>query len=461
MVDLAVIVLAAGEGKRMKSRYAKPLMPVCGKPMINHILDELESLAPERVVVVVGSRREQIVAALAQREVQFAVQHPQLGTGHAVQCAESLLEDFDGDVLVTYGDVPLLRATTLLSLLQAHRRSGAACTVLSAIQEDPTGYGRVVRDDSGRIVSIVEEKDADEATQAIREINTGVYAFKARLLFEALRRVEPANAQGEYYLTDVVAVLGQDGLLVESLPIDDPNEVLGVNDRVQLAQVEALARQRIREMLMCEGVTLVDPATTYIDAQVTVGRDTTILPGTHILGRCTIGEECTIGPNALIEDSTIGDGCTVNVGAVVRESVVGNGCQLGPNCHLRPGTQLGQGVRLGTSAETVRTHIGDGTSALHFCYLGDARIGEKVNIGAGCVTCNYDGRQKRVTVIDSGAFVGSDVILVAPVRVGEGAYVAAGSVITEDVPAGALAIARERQTVKPDWARRRCENRGN
>ncbi|MCD6351801.1 MAG: bifunctional UDP-N-acetylglucosamine diphosphorylase/glucosamine-1-phosphate N-acetyltransferase GlmU, partial [Armatimonadetes bacterium] len=324
-----------------------------------------------------------------------------------------------------------------------------------------TGYGRIVRNQDGHVVAIVEERDATDEQKAIQEINTGIYVFRADKLFAALEHVEPDNAQGEYYLTDVIGVLTSQGDRVAAMVAEDADELMGVNDRVQLAGAEAVARRWVCERLMREGVSIVDPATTYIDDEVSIGQDTVVLPGTHLVGRCRIGAECTIGPRAYVEECTLGDGCRVEAGAVLRRSTMGQGCQLGPNCHVREGCQFADGVRIGTSTEVVRTTIGAGSRALHFSYLGDAELGEDVNIGAGCVTCNFDGRQKHRTVIESGAFVGSDAILVAPVRIGRGAFVAAGSVITEDVPAGALAIARERQSTKTDWARRRFQDRGD
>ena len=460
MAQLAVIVLAGGQGKRMKSAVPKPLMPVCGKPMIFHVLDAVELLAPERTVVVVGHGRDQVIAALAQRNVEFAVQDPPLGTGHAVQCAAPLLEDWSGDVLVTCADVPLVRPETFQQLIQTHRSQQAAATLLTGEIEDPTGYGRVLRDSDGFVRAIVEEADANDEVRAIKEVNLGVYVFQALPLMEALRDLQPANAQGEYYLTDVIGIFAVQGLKIAAFLTDTPQEAIGINDRVQLARAEALARERVRRRLMLDGVTIVDPNTTYIDEDVQIGRDTTILPGTHIVGRCTIGSDCTIGPNAYIDSSNIGDGTAVLTGAVVRDSSIGSGCTVGPYCHIRDSSRIEDGVRVGSYTEVVRSQLLSGTRALHFSYLGDAKVGPNANIGAGVVTCNYDGRQKHPTVIESGAFVGSDAILVAPVRIGEGAYIAAGSVITDDVPPGALAIARQRQTVKEDWAHRRFQNRG-
>lgn len=438
----------------MKSDLPKPLIPVCGRPMLFHVLDELARTGVEKIVVVVGTGREQVLAALADYHVEVAVQDPPLGTGHAVLCAEQALSDFDGDLVVTYADVPLLRGETLLRLLDSHRASNAAATVLTVFYDDPTGYGRIVRDAAGRFLRIVEEKEASADVRAIREINTGVYVFQARRLFAAVKHLKPSPVKGELYLTDAIEILVRDGYQVTALPTDDPSEVLGVNDRVQLAQAEAIARQRIREQLMRDGVTMLDPATTYIDAGVRVGRDTVLYPGVHILGRSCVGARCNIGPNAFIQDSSVSDECTVQVGAVIRDSEVGPCCSVGPYCHIRDHSRLAEAVRIGSYAEVVRTSVGARTRCLHFSYLGDATVGEDVNIGAGAITCNYDGKRKHPTVIEAGAFIGSDAVLVAPVTIGQGAYVAAGSVITSDVPAGALAMARERQSIRPDWARR-------
>ncbi len=460
MPDLAVVVLAGGQGKRMKSDIPKPLMPVCGKPMIFHVLDTIDLLAPDRVVVVVGHGRDQLIAALAQRKVEFAVQDPPLGTGHAVQCAAASLEDWTGDILVTCADVPLVRAETFQQLIQTHRTEKAVATLLTGELPDPTGYGRIIRDADGYVRAIVEETDATDEVRAIKEVNLGVYVFQAPPLLEALRDLQPANAQGEYYLTDVIGIFAIRGLKIAAYITDDPDEAIGINDRVQLARAEAMARNRIRRRLMLDGVTIVDPPSTFIDEEVQIGRDTTILPGTHILGRCTVGSGCTIGPGAYIESSSIGDGTSILVGAIIRDSSVGSGCTIGPYCHIRNSSRIHDNVRVGSYTEVVRTEILPGSRALHFCYLGDAKVGPDVNIGAGVVTCNYDGRQKHPTVIESGAFVGSDAILVAPVVIGQGAYIAAGSVITDDVPPGALAIARERQSIKEDWARRRFQDRG-
>lgn len=448
------MVLAAGEGTRMKSDLPKPLMPICGRPMLFHVLDELSQTGVDRIVVVVGARREQVVAALADYNVEVAVQDPPQGTGHAVLCAEPALRTFDGDVLVTYADVPLLRAETMQQLLDSHRASNSAATVLTALYDDPTGYGRIVRSADGRFLRIVEEKEACDDIRAIREINTGVYVFQANLLFAALKNIKPSAVKGELYLTDAIEILVRDGQEVVAIPTDDPSEVLGVNDRIQLAEAEALARQRVRERLMRDGVTMLDPATTYVDSGVSIGRDTVLYPGVHILGRSRVGTQCNIGPGAFIQDSSLSDGCTVQVGAVIRDSEVGPGCTLGPYCHIRDHSRLAEAARVGSYAEVVRTTIGARTRCLHFSYLGDATLGEDVNIGAGAITCNYDGKRKHPTIIEAGAFIGSDAVLVAPVRIGAGAYVAAGSVITSDVPAGALAMARERQSIRPDWARR-------
>ncbi len=451
---IAAVVLAAGAGTRMRSRLPKPLHKLCGKPMICHVLEQLKLLAAHPVVVVVGHQREQIMAALAQDNVSFAVQAQQLGTADAVKAARRALGGFSGTLLVTCADVPLLRAETMLQLIEHHRASGAAATVLTAVMEDPTGYGRIVRSRDGCVEAIVEEKEADEQTRAIRECNAGVYAFEAPQLFAVLDQIEPSQVKGEYYLTDAIHLLRQAGQRVEAFPVDEPDEVMGINTRVDLAKAERICRERIRQRIMLEGVTLIDPDTIIIDADVQIGPDTVIWPGACLLGETKVGQNCTIGPNAYVENSSIGDGTHIRVGSIVRDSSIGTGCTIGPYCHIRESCDIADGVRIGSYTEVKHSTIGEGSRALHFSYIGDATVGRNVNIGAGTVTCNFDGHQKHPTIIEDDAFVGSDCILVAPVRIGRGALLAAGSVITEDVEPGALAVARSRQMQRPGWADR-------
>ena len=448
---LHAVILAAGLGKRMRSNRAKVLHPVAGRPMVEHVVRAAEAAGVDRVVVVVGHQGEQVQALLGERVV-YARQEEPLGTGHAVLQAEAAVTGAQ-DVLVLYGDTPLLDGALLRQLVEAHRQSGAAATLLTVELDDPTGYGRIVRDAGGRVVRIVEEADATAAERAIREVNTGIACYRREPLFAALRRLTPANAQGEYYLVDVVEHLGREGYPVATVTAPDPQQVEGVNDREALARAEAILRQRIRRRWMAAGVTFIDPASAWVDDDVEIGRDTVIYPQTVIAAGSRIGEGCRIGPGAHITGSVLGNGVQVWY-SVVEDSQLGDGCRVGPFSHLRPGCRIAPGVHIGNFAELKNAEVGEGTKVNHHSYLGDARVGAGVNIGAGTVTVNYDGARKHPTVIEDGAFIGCNANLVAPVRVGRGAYVAAGSTINQDVPADALAIARERQVNKEGWAAR-------
>ncbi|MEI6502560.1 MAG: bifunctional UDP-N-acetylglucosamine diphosphorylase/glucosamine-1-phosphate N-acetyltransferase GlmU [Armatimonadota bacterium] len=453
-MNLAALILAAGEGKRMKSALAKPLHRVCGRTMIDHVLAYVRALEPAAVCVVLGVGRDAMEEALARESVQIALQQEQKGTGHAVMAAAEALADFEGDLLITCADIPLVRPETLRALLAEHHARGAAGTVLTALYDDPTGYGRLVRDEGGLVTGIVEHKDASESVRAIREINAGIYVFDGRKLFAALGRLKPDNAQGEYYLTDVIADFVAHGEPVAALPCDDPEEVMGINNRVQLAQAETKARDRVREALMMAGVTLIDPATTYVDAGATIGQDTVVWPGAVITGASTIGANCTIGPHVQLDGVTVGGGCLIRQGSVVSGSTLGNRVAVGPFAFIRPDCDVQDDARVGAHTELVRSVLHERVKMSHFSYVGDTEVGPGSNLGAGIVTCNYDGKAKHHTKIGDGAFIGSDAILVAPVIVGAGAYVAAGSVITKDVPNGGLGIGRSRQENIEDWARR-------
>ncbi len=453
MAALASIVLAAGQGKRMKSDLPKPLHRLCGRPMLSHVLAALRPLGPEPQVVVIGVGAEQVRAACAEADVVWATQEQQLGTGHAAACAQPALGDFAGDVLVTCADIPLVETATWTRVLAEHHRQGAAATIVTALFRDPTGYGRVIRDENGLVRRIVEEADCDDLTRGINEGNVSVYCFRAPALFEALTQLRPNNEQGEYYLTDVIEVLVESRQKVVPV-IADPDEVMGINDRVQLARAERILRGRINRRAMLDyGVTLIDPEATYLDPEVTVGRDTVIYPGAVLAGRTSVGDNCTIGAHVLIEDCEIGRGTRIRHGSVVRESVIGEEVTIGPFAHVRDHSSVGRGTRVG-GGEVVRSRLGERVNDLHFSYLGDATVGDGANIGAGAITCNYDGQQKNPTVIEDGAFIGSDACLIAPVTIGAGAYVAAGSVVTKDVPPEALALGRSRQENKEGWARR-------
>ena len=455
MGDLHVVVLAAGKGTRMRSTVAKVLHSAAGFPLINHILRTADSLHPQSVTVVVGHQAEQVKDAIGKRlGLGFASQEPQLGTGHALLQTEALLSGARGTLVMLSGDVPLLRADTLARLVKTHQEQSAAATVLTAAVENPDGYGRIVRDD-GRIAAIVEHKDASPAERAIAEINSGVYAFDLEPLFGALRSIGSANAQGEYYLPDLVRIYRARGLPVETVTLEDRDEIRGVNSRKELAAVATILRARKNDELMAAGVTLVDPSSAYIDPDVTIGPDTIIHPGVFLEGTTRIGSGCEIHSGVRIVNSTVEDGAIINNFCVIFHSYVASGAQLGPFAHLRPQSHVSEGAKVGNFVELKKTVLGRGSKASHLAYLGDATIGEKVNIGAGTITCNYDGTAKHQTVIEDGAFIGSDSQLIAPVRIGRDAYVGAGSSITEDVPAESLAIARGRQVNKEGWVKSR------
>lgn len=439
----------------MKSSLPKVLHPVGGRPMVEHVLHAAAALAPSSTTLVVGHQADAIEAHLRDRPaLRFALQAPQNGTAHALQQTEPLLAGQSGTLVLLSGDVPLLRPKTVQRLLDTHRSARAAATVMTAVVEQPYGYGRVVRAE-GKIVGIVEERDASPTQRLGREINSGIYAFELAPLFDALRTIAARNAQGEYYLTDLVAVYRRQRLPVETLTVEDAREVRGINTRGELSEVSTIMRQTKNAELMTAGVTIVDPATTYIDADVEIGPDTVIHPGVLIQGRSKIGSGCEIHGSVRIANSVLADRVTVHNFCLLLDSQVAEGASVGPFAHLRSGSTIGQRAKIGNFVELKKTTFGAGSKASHLSYLGDATIGADVNVGAGTITCNYDGSKKHQTVIEDGAFIGSDSQLIAPVRVGKGAYVGAGSSITEDVPAGALGVGRGRQTNIKDWADRK------
>jgi bifunctional UDP-N-acetylglucosamine pyrophosphorylase/glucosamine-1-phosphate N-acetyltransferase len=458
---LHVVVLAAGKGTRMKSALPKVLHPLSGRPLIEYVLRTAEALRPASLTLVVGHNGELVKEALPGRpHVRFVTQEPQLGTAHAVLQTESLLGTARGSVLLLSGDVPLLSPSTLARVISTHAEAGAAATVLTAFIERPYGYGRIVRS-RGAITRIVEERDASPAERAIREINSGVYLFDLEPLFPALHSVAAKNAQGEYYLPDLVAIYRRRRRTVATVSVDNPDEIRGINSRTELAEVGALVRQQKNEELMAAGVTLIDPATTYVDADVVVGADTVIHPNVYLEGQTRIGSACEIRAGVRIADSTIGDRVIINNFCVLDGATVASDARVGPFAHLRPGSDLRQRVHVGNFVELKKTTLGEGSKANHHAYLGDATIGAGVNVGAGVITCNYDGEQKHPTVVEDEAFIGSDSQLVAPVRIGRGAYVAAGSSIVQDVPAGALGIARGRQANVAGWVEKKGRKRAS
>jgi bifunctional UDP-N-acetylglucosamine pyrophosphorylase / glucosamine-1-phosphate N-acetyltransferase len=444
-------VLAAGKGTRMKARLPKVLHRIGGLPLIGHVLRTARSLTPASIVVVVGYQASEIRRALeGESDLRFAVQEPQLGTGHALLQTEASLTVRQGTLVMLSGDVPLLRPATVGRLISHHLERKAAATVLTTILRPPTGYGRILRLD-GEIARIVEERDATTAERRVDEINTGIYALDIGPLFDALRGLASANSQDEYYLPDLVAVYRERGLPVATIPVEDATEVRGVNSQAELAELAAIVRRNRVTELMAAGVTVVDPATVYVDMDVSVGADTVLHPNVYLEGHTTIGSGCEIHAGTRIVDSIVEDQTLVRNYCIIQSSHVHAGAVLGPFAHLRPDSDVAEGAHVGNFVELKKTRLGRGSKANHLAYLGDATIGDGVNIGAGTITCNYDGTKKHQTVIEDGVFVGSDSQLVAPVRVGRGAYVAAGSSVTEDVPAGALAVARARQVNKAGW----------
>jgi len=449
-MKVMTIVLAAGQGKRMKSKLYKVLHPVSGKPMVGHVLDTVREASSERTVVVVGHGAEMVKSHLGDA-AEYVLQEKQLGTGHAVLQAAPLLSKEEGTTIVICGDTPLVQASTLHAMLKLHADSGAAATILSASFENPAGYGRIIRGEDGTVQRIVEHKDCSPEEAAIQEINTGTYCFDNRKLFDALSKVTNDNAQGEYYLTDVIGVLKKAGEIVQGFCTDDTAEAIGVNDRVALAEAERYMRERINRKHLLNGVTIIDPANTYIEASVQIGSDTVIYPGTVLRGATVIGEDCVIGPAAEVVDTVIQNGACIKY-STAAESVIGEKSSVGPYANLRPGSKLGRGCKVGDFVELKNASLDDGSKVSHLSYVGDAVVGKDVNIGCGAITVNYDGFNKAVTEIGDGAFIGSNVNLIAPVKVGNGAYVVAGTTITHDVPEGDLAIARERQVNKPGYA---------
>jgi bifunctional UDP-N-acetylglucosamine pyrophosphorylase/glucosamine-1-phosphate N-acetyltransferase len=439
----------------MKSSLPKVLHKVAGRTLIEHVLAAARSIEPATITVVVGHGAPAVEARLGGRAgLNFVLQQPQLGTAHALQQAEPVLSGHSGSLVLLSGDVPLLTSATLRRLIDTHRGAGAAATVVTATVDRPYGYGRIVRT-NGRIARIVEERDASPAQRKIKEINSGIYAFDLAPLFDALRGIASQNAQGEFYLTDLMAIYRRRQLPVETLLIENAHEIRGINSRTELADLGRIVRQTKNEELMAAGVTLVDPATTYIDPDVEIGADTVIHPGVTLEGSTRIGSACEIQGNVRIADSEIGDRVSINNFCLIVGARVADGAAIGPFAHLRPETVIGEGAKIGNFVELKKTTMGPGSKASHLSYLGDATIGSKVNVGAGTITCNYDGESKHQTVIEDDVFVGSDTQLIAPVRIGKGAYVGAGSSITQDVPAGALGIARGRQTNVEGWVERR------
>jgi bifunctional UDP-N-acetylglucosamine pyrophosphorylase/glucosamine-1-phosphate N-acetyltransferase len=457
-IPVTVVILAAGLGTRMKSRRAKVLHRAGGKPLVEHVVSTALRLAPaERIFVVVGHQADEVRRSVSTPGIGFIEQAEQKGTGHAVMVGRDRLASAGGYLMVLYGDCPLLRAETLQRLIDAGTSGGAAATLLTAEMADPTGYGRVIRDGRGFVAEIVEQKAASAAQLAIREANMGIYCFRADLFWQHADRLRTNNATGEYYLTDMAAILTGAGHAVEALRIDDAREALGINTRIELAEVDALLRGRKLRELMLAGVTIEKPETVSIDADVSIGIDTVVEPFAQILGHTSIGENCRIGACSVVRNCELAEAVEIAPFTLVEDSRLDRGVHAGPFARLRMNCQVEEGARIGNFVELKKTHMGAGAKANHLAYLGDSDIGARSNIGAGTITCNYDGARKHVTTIGEDAFVGSNSTLVAPIEIGEGSYVGAGSVITKPVPPDALAIGRAHQVVKEGWAKKRRE----
>ena len=445
MSELAVVILAAGKGMRMKSDLVKVLHPVAGSPMLSYSLDLARGLKPSRLVVVIGFQAGLVEEKFKADDVIFAIQKEQLGTGHAVLAARPALQGFQGDVLILSGDVPLLTEGTVRSFLQFHQERRADLSVMTVDLPNPRGYGRIFRHADGSLLRITEEKDLQAGEEEIREINTGIYYVDAGFLFSALSHITPQNAQKEYYLTDIVARASAEKKKVFPFLAEDSLEVMGINTRVDLARANQGLRKKIAEQHMLEGVTLIDPETAYIDREVKIGRDTVIHPNCHLMGKTSLGVGCSIEPGCKIANTQVGNRVIIKASSVISECRIEDHVEVGPFAHLRPETLLREGSRIGNFVEVKKSVIGKGTKANHLTYIGDATLGEKINVGAGTITCNYDGRKKHPTVIEDGVFIGSNTALVAPVRIERNSVIGAGSTITKQVPPDTLAVARGKQ----------------
>ena len=445
MDNLATVILAAGKGTRMKSNLVKVLHTIAGLPMLSYSVQAAKAVGSSRTVIVTGHQKEEVEKAFRNSGAMFALQREMLGSAHAVAASEELLKDFQGNILILCGDVPLITIETLKHFLKSHTDIKSSLSVLSVTLENPFGYGRILRDKATNFLGIVEERDASSAQKQIHEINTGIYCCEASFLFAALKQVGQDNSQGEYYLPDIVTIALSQNKKVHALETDNPHEVMGINDRIGLSMAEKLMRQRILNRHMKNGITIIDPDSTYIDAGVKIEKDTVIYPNTILRGNSIIGEGCLIEINCSISSSVVGKGAHIKPSCVINESSVGDRAAIGPFAHLRPQALIGEDAKIGNFVEIKKSHIGNGSKASHLTYIGDTTVGKGVNIGAGTITCNYDGKQKHQTIIEDEVFVGSNTAFVAPVKIGEKALIGAGSTITKDVSPGALAVSRTKQ----------------
>lgn len=452
MNKLKVIILAAGEGKRMKSKLPKVLHKVQGKTMADHVIDAAECAGANDICVVIGHGAETVKEALRNRNVKFALQEKQMGTGHAVMQAGDFIED-GADIVVLYGDTPLITAQTINKILDFHRTENNSISIISAMVDNPDGYGHIIRDINGNFLKNVEHKDADEKERIVKEINTGIYCFTGEALKKGLSLLKNDNVQGEYYLPDTLEIILKDGGRVNAMAAQSADEFAGVNSKAQLADAEKAMRRRINAWHMDNGVTMIDPERTYIESGAVIGCDTVLLPGVVIEGNTVIGEDCVIGPDSRLTNVKLGNGVKFQYSTAIDSSVDDN-TTVGPYAYIRPDCTIGKNVKIGDFVEVKNSNVGDGTKVSHLTYIGDSDVGERINFGCGTVTVNYDGKKKFRTVVDDDVFIGCNTNLVAPVKVGKGSYIAAGSTITEDVPENSLAIARERQINKTGWVKR-------
>jgi bifunctional UDP-N-acetylglucosamine pyrophosphorylase / glucosamine-1-phosphate N-acetyltransferase len=451
---VVALILTAGKGKRMKSSVPKVLHPILGQPIINYVIEEVKKISPEKTVLVVGYGSDDVKKALKSDQLSYVSQSRQLGTAHAVMSSRRVLDGYDGTVVILYGDSPLIRHETLSKFINTHKKAKSLLSILTAKVSNPYGYGRIIRNGRGRLTSIVEEKDATPEQRSLNEINSGIYCVETSFLWKALDQIDKKNNQKEFYLTDIVGIASTSGVKVNGFNLNDEEEIMGINNRVELSHAEELLRKRINEKLMLSGVTILDPEQTYISPQVSIGKDSVIYPQSFIYGKTKIGKRCKIGPSVWIEDTEIKNDSTIKFSSYIEKSLIGANVMIGPFAHLRPYSELMDGAKIGNFVEIKKSKIGNSSKVQHLSYVGDATVGKRVNIGAGTITCNYDGLHKYQTIIEDDVFIGSDTMLVAPVKLGRGATTGAGSTITKDVESESLAIGRAKQVTIKNWKRK-------
>ncbi|MBI4228984.1 MAG: bifunctional UDP-N-acetylglucosamine diphosphorylase/glucosamine-1-phosphate N-acetyltransferase GlmU [Deltaproteobacteria bacterium] len=453
-MSVVALVLAAGKGKRMKSSLPKVLHPVLGQPIISYVIEEVKKISPEKTVLVVGYGADDVKKALDSEQLSYVMQSRQLGTAHAVLSTRQELDGYNGTVVILYGDSPLIRFETLRNFINTHRKGKSSLSILTARVSKPHGYGRIIRNGRGEVTDIVEEKDATPEQKTLDEINSGIYCVESDFLWNALDQIDKKNNQKEYYLTDIVGIASRSGIRVKGLNLNVEEEIIGINNRIELYHAEEIMRKRINENLMLSGVTIIDPEQTFISPQVSIGIDTVVYPHSFIYGKTKIGSKCKIGPSVWIQGAEIEDDTTIGFSSFIEESSIGANVMIGPFAHIRPGSQIMGGAKIGSFVEIKKSIIGTSSKVPHLSYVGDATVGKSVNIGAGTITCNYDGFQKHETIIEDDVFIGSDTMLVAPVRVGRSATTGAGSTITKDVESKSLAIGRAKQITIKNWKRK-------